>query len=105
MRGKVFWLKAQKYLLTLIIMMQITPCKLCGNVTYQKDGHCIICKTGNKRVMKCKKCGTNTNQKDNVCVLCEIGIEQVHDELMSLIKDRRFSLLLRKWNIKLSNTI
>jgi PleD family two-component response regulator len=51
------------------------------------------------KLTKCKECGIATHEEDNKCVLCKTGINQLHGELLSLISDRSFVLLLRKRNI------
>ena len=37
------------------------------------------------KLSKCKVCGTKTHQKDGTCVLCKTGITQAYGELKELI--------------------
>ena len=37
------------------------------------------------KLNKCKVCGTKTHQKDGTCVLCKTGITQAYGELKELI--------------------
>jgi hypothetical protein len=34
---------------------------------------------------KCKECGKETLQKDGLCVICRTGITLMHEELVALI--------------------
>lgn len=42
-----------------------------------------------RRSNRCKICNTRTYQKDGTCVLCKTGINQKYDELSTLIKEQK----------------
>lgn len=53
----------------------------------QKTGEIPVRKQ--RRSNRCKICNTKTYQKDGTCVLCRTGINQKYDELSSLIREHK----------------
>lgn len=48
------------------------------------------------RSHRCTVCKTKTHQKDGICVLCKTGITQKYDELMALLKEREEWVFLKQ---------
>ena len=58
-----------------------------GNRHKQKTGTVSVKKQ--RRSNRCRICNTKTYQKDGTCVLCRTGINQKYDELSALIAEHK----------------
>lgn len=48
------------------------------------------------KLTKCSECNTETYQRDGICVLCKTGINQMYRELIELLRKEKQLKLIKK---------